>query len=717
MTTTRRHHWRLAPGHPHPLGATWDGHGVNFALFSANGEKVELCLFDERGRREIARIHLEERTGDIWHGYLPDARPGLRYGYRVYGPYDPRHGHRFNHHKLLLDPYARAHTGQVRWSDANFGYRVGSPRQDLSFDRRDSAHSVPKCIVVDPAYTWSGVGNPARPWPESVICELHLKGYTMAHPQVPETLRGTAAGLAEDAVIEHLLRLGVTAVELLPVQAALSSRWLVERGLSNYWGYSTTGFFAPDPRFIPRGGPREFRRMVDRLHAAGIEVILDVVYNHTGEGSELGPTLCFRGIDNASYYRLNADDPRYYDDVTGTGNTLDFSHLRVGQLVMDSLRLWAGEYRIDGFRFDLATTLARRGDGFDAGAAFLDALRQDPQLARTKLIVEPWDVGHGGYRLGQFGAPFAEWNDRYRDALRRFWRGDEGMLAELGGRLLGSSDLFEPSGRRPWASINFVTCHDGFTLADLVSYNHKHNAGNGEDNRDGSDENYSANYGVEGPTEDSDINALRRRQRRNMLATLLLSQGTPMLLAGDEFGRSQLGNNNAWCQDNELSWLDWGRLDEQAQADTDFIAGLIAFRREHPILRAPRYLHATERDEEGVEDVLWFDLHGEEFTHEQWHRPECATVGLLLNGRAAVGRDVHGRTVHDACLLVVLHAGTAPVRFRLPERPAGSGWRLVLDTARDPAWRHEDLDEVTLELQARSVAVLERLPRTDERAA
>ncbi|MGA7965508.1 MAG: glycogen debranching protein GlgX [Gammaproteobacteria bacterium] len=717
MTTTPRHNWRLAPGQPYPLGATWDGHGVNFALFSANGEKVELCLFDERGRREVARIHLKERTGDIWHGYLPDARPGLRYGYRVYGPYDPLHGHRFNHHKLLLDPYARAHTSHIRWSDANFGYRVGSPRKDLSFDRRDSAHSMPKCVVVDPAFTWPDVSRPGGPWPETVIYELHLKGYTMAHPEVPESLRGTAAGLAEDAVIEHLLQLGVTAVELLPVQAALSSRWLVERGLSNYWGYATMGFFAPDPRFIPRGGPQEFRRMVDHLHAAGIEVILDVVYNHTGEGSELGPTLSFRGIDNLSYYRLNAEDPRYYDDVTGTGNTLDFTHPGVSRLVMDSLRLWAGEYRIDGFRFDLGTTLARTGNGFDSGAGFIHALRQDPALAQTRLIMEPWDIGPGGYRLGQFGAPFAEWNDRYRDAVRRFWRGDEGMLAELGGRLLGSSDLFEPSGRRPWASINFVTCHDGFTLADLVSYSHKHNASNGEDNRDGTDENYSDNYGVEGPTEDSAINALRRRQRRNMLATLLLSQGTPMLLAGDELGRSQLGNNNAWCQDNELSWLDWGRLDAQAQADIDFIAGLITFRREHPILRAARYLHATERDEEGVEDVLWFDLHGEEFTHEQWHRPKCATVGLLLNGRAAVGRDVHGRTVHDACLLVILHAGATPVRFRLPERPAGSGWRLVLDTARDPPWHQEDLEEVTLELQARSVAVLERLPQADEHAA
>lgn len=712
MTEARRH-WRLAPGWPYPLGAEWDGRGVNFALFSANAERVELCLFDEKGRRQIASIRLEERTGDVWHGYLPDARPGLRYGYRVYGPYDPKRGHRFNHHKLLIDPYARALTGHVRWSDANFGYRVGSTREDLSFDRRDSASFVPKCIVVDPAFTWADARRPHSPWSESVIYEMHLKGFTRAHPGVPEALRGTAAGLAEDAAIEHLVRLGVTAVELLPVQAALNSRWLQERGLRNYWGYTTVGFFAPDPRFLPQGDPNEFRRMVARLHAAGIEVILDVVYNHTGEGNHLGPTLCFRGIDNASYYRLNEDEPRYYDDVTGTGNTLDFSHLRVAQMVMDSLRLWAGEYRIDGFRFDLATTLAREGAGFETGATFLDALRQDPLLARTKLIVEPWDIGHGGYRLGEFGAPFAEWNDRYRDVVRRFWRGDEGALAELGGRLLGSSDLFEPSDRRPWSSINFVTCHDGFTLADLVSYERKHNDANGEDNRDGTDENYSANHGIEGPSEDPGINAVRRRQRRNMLATLLLSQGTPMLLGGDEFGRSQEGNNNAWCQDNELSWFDWAQIGERGQDEIDFVARLIAFRRRHPVLRATRYLHGRASDDEGVPDVLWYGADGEILTHEQWHNPERLTVGLLLNGRAGLGRDQHGQRVHDACLLLILNADTAPLDFRLPERPPGRRWRLLLDTAREPAWPGEALEQPALGLEARSVAVLERLPATE----
>ncbi|MGH8427415.1 MAG: glycogen debranching protein GlgX [Gammaproteobacteria bacterium] len=700
---------RLAPGRPYPLGATWDGRGVNFALFSANAEKVELCLFDDSDRRETARLELQERTGDVWHGYLLDGQPGLRYGYRVYGPYEPRRGHRFNHHKLLLDPYARALTGQVRWSDANFGYNVGSPRGDLSFDRRDNARAVPKCIVVDPAFTWADSRRPDRPWTESVVYEAHLKGYTRHHPQVPEPLRGTAAGLADDAAIEHLLRLGVTAIELLPVQAALNSRWLIEKGLSNYWGYTTIGFFAPDPRLLEGNYPDEFRRMVARLHAAGIEVFLDVVYNHTGEGSELGPTLCFRGIDNASYYRLNADEPRYYDDVTGTGNTLNFAHLRVAQLVMDSLRLWAGEYQVDGFRFDLATTLAREGSGFDPGAGFLDSLRQDPLLARTKLIVEPWDVGLGGYRLGEFGAPFSEWNDRYRDCVRRFWRGDQGTLAELGGRLLGSSDLFEPSGDRPWASINFVTCHDGFALADLVSYEHKHNEANGEDNRDGNDNNLSANFGAEGPTDDAGINALRYRQRRNLLATLLLSQGTPMILGGDEFGRTQQGNNNAWCQDNEISWFDWHALREEEQADIDFVSGLIAFRRAHPVLRAPRYLHARVHDEEDVPDILWFGANGEEFSHDDWHRPEGATVAMLLNGRALIGRDNRGRPVRDDCLLLIIHAGAERIEFRLPARPSGSGWKLLLDTARDPAWPDETLTNETLSVDARSVVVLERM--------
>ncbi len=475
MTQTRK---RAAPGLPHPLGATWDGEGVNFALFSANAEKVELCLFDEGGERE--RVELVERSGDVWHGYLPEARPGLLYGYRVYGPYDPRRGHRFNHNKLLLDPYARALAGQLRWSDANFGYCVGSPRADLSFDSSDDANAVPKCIVVDPAFDWGEDRHPRTPWPESVIYEAHLKGYTARHPGVPEALRGTAAGFASEAAVEHLLRLGVTAVELLPVQAALTPRWLAEQGRSNYWGYGTVGFFAIDPRFLGGGGPTEFRRMVARLHAAGIEVILDVVYNHCGEGDRLGPTLIFRGIDNASYYRLKGNS-YFYEDSTGTGNTLNLSHPAVLQMVMDSLRLWVEEYHVDGFRFDLATTLARETGDFSSGATFLNTVKQDPVLAGIKLIAEPWDLGLHGYRLGQFGAPFAEWNDRYRDDVRRFWRDDPDTLSSMGRRLTGSADVFEASRRQPWASVNFVTCHDGFTLNDLVSYERKHNEANGEE--------------------------------------------------------------------------------------------------------------------------------------------------------------------------------------------------------------------------------------------
>ena len=699
---------RLAPGSPQPLGATWDGRGVNFALFSANAEKVELCLFDSGSQRERERVELVERTGDVWHGYLPEGCPGMLYGYRVYGAYDPRAGHRFNHHKLLLDPYARALTGQLRWSDANFGYRIGSPRGDLSFDRRDNARAVPKCVVVDPAFGWGGDRRLRTPWPETVLYEVHLKGYTMRHPGVPEALRGTAAGFASEVAVEHLVRLGVSAVELLPVQAALNPRWLAEQGRSNYWGYATIGFFAPDPRFLGGGGPEEFRRMVARLHAAGIEVILDVVYNHTGEGNHLGPTLVFRGIDNASYYRLQ-EKPYFYDDLTGTGNTLKLAHPAVLRMVLDSLRMWVEEYHVDGFRFDLATTLAREDHEFDSGAGFLDALRQDPVLADTKLIAEPWDLGPRGYRLGQFGAPFAEWNDRYRDDARRFWRGDPDALSPLGRRLTGSADIFETSRRRPWASINFVTCHDGFTLADLVSYAAKHNEANGEDNKDGSNENFSANYGVEGETDDDGIRALRRRQRRNLLAMLLLSQGTPMLLGGDEFGRSQGGNNNAWCQDNELSWFDWHGLREEAEADIDYVAHLLALRRRHPALRAPHYLHGQRSDAAGLADILWFGADGSPFKHDDWHRADAATVGMLLNGGMGVYSDERGGGVYDGCLFLVLHRGAEAIEFVPPGLDSRTRWRRLLDTAADPPWREELIAEAPMTMAGRSLVLLERL--------
>lgn len=698
---------RMAPGRPDPLGANWDGRGVNFALFSANAEKVELCLFEERSQRELMRLELLERTGDVWHGYLPDARPGFLYGYRVYGPYEPRRGHRFNHHKLLLDPYARALAGQLRWSDANFGYRVGSPRADLSFDRRDNSRAVPKCVVVDPAFGWGEDRPPGVPWPDTVLYETHVKGYTARHPGVPERLRGTAAGFAEEAAIDHLRRLGVSTVELLPVQAALSARWLAERNLSDYWGYATIGFFAPDPRYLASGDPAEFRRLVSRLHAAGIEVVLDVVYNHSGEGNHLGPTLVFRGLDNASYYRLS-DNAYFYDDVTGTGNTLDFGHPAVIRMVMDSLRLWVEEYHVDGFRFDLMTTLAREPRDFNSGAGFLAALRQDPVLATRKLIAEPWDLGHGGYRLGQFGPPFSEWNDRYRNWIRRFWRKDPAMLAELGWRVTGSPDIFEASRRKPRASVNYVTSHDGFTLADVVAYASKHNEANGENNKDGITEDFGANYGVEGPTEDPAVNSLRRRQWRNLLATLLLSQGTPMLLGGDELGRTQHGNNNAWCQDNEISWFAWHELRAEQEAEIDFVSRLIAFRAAHPILRASRFLHGRSYDAENVPDLSWLGPDGAGLSHELWHAPEAATVGMLLNGRAGVGLDARGRRRYDACLLVILHAGAEDIRFALPERPSGDAWKLHLDTARDPAWVTERIERGPLAVAGRSVLVLER---------
>ncbi len=542
--TTSSSTYRVEPGHSYPLGATWDGSGVNFALFSANAEKVELCLFDPAGRREVARIPLPSYTHEVWHGYLPDATPGLLYGYRVHGPYDPARGHRFNPNKLLVDPYAKALSGTIRWSDAHFGYRVGSNRGDLSFDRRDNAFGMPRCRVVDPAFTWGQHVRPARLWADTVIYEAHVRGMTMLHPEIPADRRGTFEALSSPYVIDHLVRLGVTAIELMPVHAFVDERRLVDLGLRNYWGYNTLCFFAPHQAYLGSFGRISiFKTMVKRLHEAGIEVILDVVYNHTAEGNEMGPTLSFRGIDNASYYRLVPDDPRYYVDVTGCGNSLNLSHPRVLQMVTDSLRYWVTEMGVDGFRFDLATTLGREHYGFDPGGSFFDVIRQDPVIGRTKLIAEPWDTGPEGYRLGGYGPGWAEWNDRFRDTVRAFWRGDENVLPELATRLLGSSDLFEHQGRKAWASINFIASHDGFTLHDLVSYSEKHNWANKEENRDGHDHNLSANYGVEGPTDDDGIRAVRARQKRNLVATLLLSQGTPMILMGDEVGRTQDGNN------------------------------------------------------------------------------------------------------------------------------------------------------------------------------
>ncbi|MDH5512724.1 MAG: glycogen debranching protein GlgX, partial [Gammaproteobacteria bacterium] len=536
------------PGRPYPLGATWDGEGVNFALFSEHAEKVELCLFESRGNRETARIPLAWQTDLVWHCYLPEARPGQLYGYRVYGPYEPKKGKRFNHNKLLIDPYAKAIEGQVKWSNADFGYRVGHKHEDLSFDRSNNAPGIPKCKVIDPAFTWGGDKPPRTPWHETIIYEMHVKGFTQNHPQVPPALRGTYAGLATEPVIRHLKYLGVTAVELMPVHTFVDERHLVEKGLRNYWGYNSIGFFAPDMRYSATGLVGEFKTMVKTLHSNGIEVILDVVYNHTAEGNHLGPTLSFRGIDNEAYYRLNADDPRYYVDFTGCGNTLNMQHPRVLQIIMDSLRYWVLEMHVDGFRFDLASALARELHEVNRLSAFFDIIHQDPVLSQVKLIAEPWDLGEGGYQVGNFPVGWTEWNGKYRDVVRAYWKGEGGIMGEMAYRLTGSSDLYGHSGRRPYASINFITAHDGFTLHDLVSYNDKHNEANGENNRDGHDHNLSWNCGAEGPTDDPVINTMRAQQKRNFLVTLLFSQGVPMLLAGDEMGRTQQGNNNAYCQ-------------------------------------------------------------------------------------------------------------------------------------------------------------------------
>jgi glycogen operon protein len=702
---------RVWPGSPNRRGATWDGLGVNFALFSENAEKVELCLFDERGRRELHRIPLPEYTDQIWHGYLPDARPGQLYGYRVHGPYAPEQGHRFNPNKLLLDPYAKALSGTLRWSDAHFGYRVGSPRADLSFDRRNDAPGMPKCVVVDTSFTWGSDRPPRTPWNETVLYELHVRGFTMRHPDLPGASRGTFAGLGSPAVIRHLRELGVSAVELLPVQAFLDDRHLVERGLHNYWGYNTNAFFAPDPRFLRTGSLAEFKTCVHHLHDAGIEVILDVVYNHTAEGSELGPTLSFRGIDNAAYYRLVPGQPRYYMDSTGCGNALNLRHPRVLQMVMDSLRFWVEEMHVDGFRFDLATTLAREDYGFDEHCGFLDAIRQDPVLSEVKLIAEPWDVGEGGYRLGGFPPGWAEWNDRYRDVVRRFWKGDFGMVSELASRLTGSADLFQLCGRRPWSSVNLVTAHDGFSLRDLVSYDHKHNEANREDNRDGTDQNHSWNCGAEGPSDDPSVRALRLRQSRNLLATLLLSQGTPMLVAGDEFGRTQHGNNNAYCHDDEISWLDWEGIDAEGRSLLEFTRELVQLRRRHDPFHRNRFFAGDQEHR----DIVWLRSDGQEMTQEDWEDGGTRTLAFLLSGEAGHYHVTeHGDPIRGDTFFVVLNAHDATVAHRLPgEDRERDLWWVLLSTADEaPADGASWPAGQDYGAPARSVTVFVRQPRS-----
>jgi isoamylase len=667
---------KLLAGDSNVLGATWDGLGVNFAVFSAHAERVELCLFDPTGRREVARLELPECTDEVFHGYLPEARPGLLYGYRVHGPYQPEHGHRFNPHKLLLDPYAKKLSGRLLWSDALFGYRVGSPRDDLSFDRRDSAAAMPKAVVLGDSYNWGDEQRPNRAWKDTIVYEAHLRGLTMKREDVAPNERGTFAGLADPRMIEHLVKLGVTAIELLPVHAFLQDRFLVTKHLKNYWGYSSLSFFAPEPGYIAAsdGSSNELRVAIRQLHAAGIEVFLDVVYNHTCEGSEMGPTLSWRGFDNASYYRLNDGNPRHTVNDTGTGNTVNISHPRVLQMVMDSLRHWANSYHIDGFRFDLGSTLGRELHGFDAGSGFFDSIRQDPVLSRLKLISEPWDIGPGGYQLGNHPPGFAEWNDRFRDGVRRFWRGDHGVRPELAARLMGSSDIFERRRRKSWASVNFVAAHDGFTLRDTVSYNERHNLANGEDGMDGHGENLSNNWGVEGETDDENIRTIRDRVTRSLLATLFFSHGTPMLLGGDEMGRTQQGNNNAYCQDNEVSWFDWSGLlakgETAAKSLSRFTAKAIALRKAHPSLRSERFLHGTLEVLPGIYDTAWFDEMAETLSMEAW---SDSAAQLMTLRRAAQDGDTVDMT------LLLLNASHEDREFTLPCPELN--WELKLDGA------------------------------------
>jgi isoamylase len=670
--------FRIAEGLPNPLGATWTGLGVNFALFSSSATKVELCLFDDTGEQEIGRVEMPEYTNEVFHAFLPDARPGTIYGYRVYGPYEPENGHRFNPNKLLLDPYAKACIGSLTWNPALFGYVMESG-DDLTFDKRDSAPFMPKARVIDPAFTWGRDRPLATAWERTVIYEAHVKGFTKLHPAVPEELRGTYAGFANPDVLQYIHSLGVTAVELLPIHMFVDDSNLLEKGLKNYWGYNTLAYFEPDRRYASNAdfAFAEFKEMVARLHDFGLEIILDVVYNHTAEGNEKGPTLSFKGIDNAAYYRLLPDNPRYYINDTGTGNTLNLSTPRTLQMVTDSLRYWVEEMHIDGFRFDLGTILAREPHGFDVTSGFLDAVLQDPILQRVKLIAEPWDCGPGGYQVGGFPPGWAEWNDRFRDTVRSFWKGDEGKAPELATRLCGSPDKFDHHGRRPWSSVNFVTAHDGFTLNDIVTYDQKHNEANGEGNRDGTDNNLSWNHGVEGPVEDIEINQMRQRQIRNMLATLLLSQGAPMLLAGDEFGRTQQGNNNAYCQDNEISWLNWN-LRDKGQELVRFVQKLTRLRQDYPILRRGRFLGAIRNEELGVTDVTWINADGLQMQQENWGDENMRCFGMLVDGRARISGI--RRRGQDATLLIVFNAYYDAVGFKLPPCEGGDTWRLLVDT-------------------------------------
>jgi isoamylase len=703
---------KILPGQPYPLGATWDGEGVNFALYSENATKVELCLFEDlSAKKEKESIPLYEITAHVWHAYLPGIQPGQLYGYRVHGPYEPENGLRFNHHKLLIDPYAKAIAGEVNWKTHVFGYAFDSENKDLSFDEEDSAAGMPKCVVIDSSFDWGNDRHPGTPWHRTVIYEAHVKGATKRHPGIPEAIRGTYAGFASEPFINHLKELGITAVELLPVHDFLNDKILVDKGLSNYWGYNTTNFFSPTSRYSSSGfrgeQVREFKEMVKTLHRHGIEVILDVVYNHTSEGNELGPTLSFRGIDNPVYYHLVKGDLRYYMDYTGTGNSLNVNHPQVLQLIMDSLRYWVNEMHVDGFRFDLAAALARELHEVDKLAAFFDIVHQDPVISQVKLIAEPWDVGAGGYQVGNFPVLWTEWNGKYRDTIRSAIKGDENQAAEFAYRITGSSDLYQSDGRRPFASINFVTAHDGFTLQDLVSYNEKHNEANGENNKDGSDNNMSWNCGAEGPTDDGEIISLREQQKRNFITTLFLSQGVPMLLGGDELSRTQQGNNNAYCQDNEISWFDW-ELDDRKKEFLDFTKRIIHFMHDHPAFRRRKYLKGEKINDSDLKDIQWIRPDGNEITDEEWKAPDMKTLGFILSGDAIDEYNEKGELRVDDTFLVWMNFRHEDIKCTVPPIPTGSKWEVVISTVTEIKISGENFlsGSDAFDLPARSIAVL-----------
>ncbi|MBF0093193.1 MAG: glycogen debranching protein GlgX [Alphaproteobacteria bacterium] len=709
----------MGSGVPYPLGATWDGKGVNFALFSAHAEKVELCLFDSQGKREEERLELPEYTDQVWHGYLPDASPGQLYGYRVYGPYEPALGHRFNGNKLLIDPYARALHGEITPHSTHFAFRTDSTREDLSFDRRDNARYMAKCVVVPPASRLREETRPNTPWADTVIYEAHVIGMTARHPEVPENLRRTFAGLASKPILDHLNGLGVTAIELLPVFPFVDEEHLTRIGLRNYWGYNPYAFLAPQQSYLGSGKIEEFRQMVRSFHEAGIEVILDVVFNHTAEGNHMGPSFSLKGIDNASYYISVPDNPRYYLDHTGCGNTLNLSHPRVLQMVMDSLRYWVEEMHVDGFRFDLALSLARTPHGFDQNSGFLTAVLQDPVLSRAKMIAEPWDIGLGGYQLGAFLPGWSEWNDRFRDAARGFWRGDGGCVPNMATRMTGSSDIFNHDGRKPQASINFICAHDGFTLNDLVSYNSKHNEANHEDNRDGTNNNLSWNCGEEGPTRNPAIKTLRERQKRNLLATLLLSQGVPMLVAGDEMGRTQKGNNNAYCQDSEISWIDWSLSNPDDQALLNFTKMLLRLRRGHSLFRRTRFFRGITSLDEGVKDITWLSVNGDEMADEEWMAPFVRCLGFHLGGIANGTRSADGTPSREDHFIILMNAHDGRIDFRLPEAHMGERWSCIFDTAHPDAIGTSKifLASDIYPLESRSFALLVCDRRTKDRSS